>query len=67
MASPGADQECTGGPGRTKEARRPRGPRQPPGTKTGRPHRITAGNQAAQDRSGPPASQDLLAQKERSL
>jgi IS605 OrfB family transposase len=30
-----------------------RGPRQPPGTKTGRPHRITAGNQAAQDRSGP--------------
>ena len=35
----------------------PRGPRQPPGTKTGRPHRITAGNQAAQDRSGPPAEQ----------
>jgi hypothetical protein len=32
----------------------PRGPRQPPGTKTGRPHRTTAGNQAAQDRSGPP-------------
>ena len=42
----------------------PRGPRQPPGTKTGRPHRTTAGNQAAQDRPGPPASQDhlLLAQ-----
>jgi hypothetical protein len=40
---------------------------QPPGTKTGRPHRIMAGNQAAQDRSGPPASQDnvLLAQQER--
>ena len=36
----------------------PRGPRQPPGTKTGRPHRITAGNQATQDRPGPPASQD---------
>jgi IS605 OrfB family transposase len=36
----------------------PRGPRQPPGTKTGRPHRITAGNQAAQDRPGPPTSQD---------
>jgi IS605 OrfB family transposase len=48
---------------RTKPATRPapskpatpRGPRQPPGTKTGRPHRTTAGNQAAQDRSGPPA------------
>ena len=36
----------------------PRGPRQPPGAKTGRPHRITAGNQAAQDRSGPPTRQD---------
>jgi IS605 OrfB family transposase len=35
----------------------PRGPRQPPGTKTGRPHRTTAGNQAAQDRSGPPTRQ----------
>ena len=32
----------------------PRGPRQPPGAKTGRPHRTMAGNQAAQDRSGPP-------------
>ena len=42
----------------------PRGPRPPPGTKTGRPHRTMAGNQAAQDRPGPPASQDhvLLAQ-----
>jgi IS605 OrfB family transposase len=36
----------------------PRGPRQPPGTKTGRPHRTTAGNQAAHDRSGPPTGQD---------
>ena len=36
----------------------PRGPRQPPGSKTGRPHRTTAGNQATQDRSGPPTSQD---------
>jgi IS605 OrfB family transposase len=45
----------------------PRGPRQPPGTKTGQPHRTTAGNQAAQDRSGPPARQDyiLLVQQER--
>jgi IS605 OrfB family transposase len=33
----------------------PPGPRQPPGTKTGRPHRTTAGDQATQDRSGPPA------------
>jgi hypothetical protein len=38
----------------------PRGPRQPPSSKTGRPHRITAGNQAAQDRPGPPDSQDHL-------
>ena len=30
------------------------------GTKTGRPHRITAGNQAAQHRTGPPAPQDHL-------
>jgi IS605 OrfB family transposase len=34
----------------------PRGPRQPPGTKTRTPHRIMAGNQAAQNRPGPPAS-----------
>ena len=42
----------------------PRDPRQPPGAKTGRPHRTTAGDQAAQDRPGPPPSQDnvLLAQ-----
>jgi IS605 OrfB family transposase len=43
----------------------PRGHRQPPGTKTGRPHRTTAGNQAAHNRSGPPATQGyhlLLAQ-----
>ena len=41
--------------------------RQPPGAKTGRPHRTPAGNQAAQDRSGPPDRQDyvLLAQQER--
>jgi hypothetical protein len=38
----------------------PRGPRQPPGTETGRPHRTTAGNQAAQHRTGPPAPQDHL-------
>jgi IS605 OrfB family transposase len=45
----------------------PPGPRQLPGTKTGRPHRTTAGNQAAHDRSGPPTRQDqvLLAQQER--
>jgi IS605 OrfB family transposase len=38
----------------------PPGSRQPPGAKTGRPHRTTAGNQAAQDRSGPSARQDYL-------
>jgi IS605 OrfB family transposase len=38
----------------------PRGLRQPPGGKTGRPHRIMAGDQAAQDRPGPPDSQDYL-------
>jgi IS605 OrfB family transposase len=38
----------------------PPGPRQPPGTKTGRPDRTTAGNQAAQDRPGPPAGQDYI-------
>jgi hypothetical protein len=45
----------------------PRGPRQPQGAKTRRPHRTTAGNQAAQDRSGPPPRQDyiLLVQQER--
>ena len=38
----------------------PRGSRQPSGTKTGRPHRTTAGDQAAQDRPGQPAMQDHL-------
>jgi hypothetical protein len=33
----------------------PRGQRQPPGDKTGRPHRTTAGNQAPEDRSRVPA------------
>jgi IS605 OrfB family transposase len=32
----------------------------PPGTKTGRPRQRPAGNQATQDRSGTPHSQDLL-------
>jgi hypothetical protein len=35
----------------------PRGQRQPPGDKTGRPHRTTTGNQAPQDRPGPPTGQ----------
>ena len=38
----------------------PRGPRQPSGNKTGRPHRTTAGNQAAQDRPGLPTMQDIV-------
>ena len=45
------------------ETRRPAtrtDPRQPPGTKTGTPRRTTAGDQAAQDRSGPPTRQDSL-------
>lgn len=42
------------GPSQRKPAA-PRGQRHPPGSKTGRPHRAKAGNQAAQDRSGPPA------------
>ena len=45
------------------ETRRPAtrtDPRQPPGTKTGRPRRTTAGDQATQDRSGPPTRQDSL-------
>jgi len=36
----------------------PRGTRLLKSTKTGPPHRTTAGNQAAQDRSGPPAEQE---------
>lgn len=35
-------------------------PRQPPGTKTARPRRSTAGDQATQDRPGPPTRQDSL-------
>jgi len=38
----------------------PRGPRQPPGTKTRQPHRTTASDQAGQDRPDPPDSQDHL-------
>jgi hypothetical protein len=34
--------------------------RQPPGTKTAKPRRTTAGDQATQDRSGPPTRQDSL-------
>jgi hypothetical protein len=35
-------------------------PRQPPGIKTAKPPRTTAGDQATQDRSGPPTRQDSL-------
>ena len=38
----------------------PRGPRQPPGSKTRRPHRTTAGNQAAHDRSRLPPTRDNI-------
>jgi hypothetical protein len=36
------------------EGRERHGTRQPPGAKTRQPHRTTAGDQAAQDRPGPP-------------
>jgi hypothetical protein len=52
-------QPPAAGPAPRKPAT-PRGPRQPPGTKTRQPHRTTAGNQAAQHRTGPPAPQDHL-------
>ena len=44
----------------TRKPAAPRGQRQPPGDKTGTPHRTTAGNQATQDRSGPPTGQYSL-------
>jgi IS605 OrfB family transposase len=44
----------------TRRPATPTDPRQPPGTKTGRPRRTTAGDQATQDRSGPPTRQDPL-------
>jgi hypothetical protein len=40
----------------------PTGPRQPRSIKTGRPRQAQAGNQAIQDRSGPPHTQDTLLQ-----
>jgi hypothetical protein len=48
---------------RPSRGRRGRGPRQPPGAKTGQPHRITEGDQAAQDRRGlpPPRGHPLRA------
>ena len=52
-------QPPAAGPAPRKPATQ-RGPRQPPGTKTGSPHRTTAGDQAAQHRTGPPAPQDHL-------
>jgi IS605 OrfB family transposase len=42
------------GPARTQETRHPARPPAAPGTKTGRPPRTTAGNQAGQHRPGPP-------------
>jgi IS605 OrfB family transposase len=44
----------------TRRPATPTDPRQPPGTKTGKPRRTTAGDQATQDRSGPPTRQDSL-------
>ena len=42
----------------------PRGTRPPPGGKTGLPPRTPAGNQAAQDRSAPPAAQRSLSRSD---
>ncbi|MGH3293993.1 MAG: hypothetical protein ACRDP7_19510 [Trebonia sp.] len=57
-------QTRTRKPPKAKAANRkpaaPRGNRPPPGSKTGLPHRTTTGNQAAQDRSAPPAAQRSL-------
>jgi hypothetical protein len=50
----GANQDHPASPARTKETRHPARPPAAPGTKTGRPPRITAGNQAGQHRPGPP-------------
>jgi IS605 OrfB family transposase len=47
------------GPAPRKPATPP-GPRQPPGAKTRQPHRNVTGDQAGQDRPGPPDSQDQL-------
>jgi hypothetical protein len=44
----------------TRKPATPTDPRQPPGTKTATPRRTTAGDQATQDRSGPPTRQDPL-------
>jgi transposase len=44
----------------TRKPATPTDPRPPPGTKTGKPRRTTAGNQATQDRPGPPTRQDPL-------
>ena len=58
-ASPRTARENPATPAAQRTPATPRGPRQPPGTKTRQPHRITAGNQAAQDRPGPPADSVL--------
>jgi IS605 OrfB family transposase len=44
----------------TRKPATPTDLRQPPGTKTAKPRQATAGDQATQDRSGPPTRQDSL-------
>ena len=61
MASPGAAPDHPAPETAPRKPATPRDPRQPPGAKTGWPHRSTAGNQAAQDRPGPPARHDYVA------
>jgi len=44
----------------TRKPATPTDSRRPPGTKTAKPQQATAGDQATQDRSGPPTKQDSL-------
>ncbi len=62
--APARPRTTPAAPAAPRKPATPRDPWQPPGTKTRQPHRIMTGNQATQDRPGPPASQDhvLLAQ-----
>jgi hypothetical protein len=66
-AAPGRAKSTQARPGthpqtgtQTRKPATPTDPRQPPGTKTRRPRQTTAGDQATQDRPGPPTRQDPL-------
>ena len=66
-AAPGRAKSTQARPGthpqtgtQTRKPATPTDPRQPPGTKTARPRQATAGDQATQDRPGPPTRQEPL-------